>query len=150
MEEGLSRSERGWTSQATWLFTISNTSLLLYASVVRISTVNTQLTKEALFPAIGTLKECLQMTHFMLQHVVVNPDILSDKKYSFLFSVEEVNTEVLKGVPFREAYRKVAEQIEKNEFNPETSIHHTHVGSISNLCNLKIVERFKQLMQTFQ
>ncbi len=105
-----------------------------------------QLTKEALFPAIASLKDCLQMTHFMLQHVTVSPDLLSDETYSFLFSVEEVNKEVLKGVPFREAYMKVAEQIAKNTFQPEIKLQHTHAGSINNLCNDKIVAQFEGLV----
>jgi argininosuccinate lyase len=104
-----------------------------------------QLTKEILFPAITALKDCLHMMHFMLQHILVNPDILADEKYMSLFSVEEVNREVLKGLPFREAYQKIAMQVENNTFNPGRQIHHTHLGSMGNLCNDKIVERFEEL-----
>src|SRR5690606_34948905 len=65
-----------------------------------------QLLKENLFPAIQSLNECLEIAEFMLQHITVKNDILNDPKYDYLFSVEVVNNEVLKGVPFREAYRQ--------------------------------------------
>lgn len=98
-----------------------------------------QLTKESLFPAIKELKSCLEIVDFMLQHIVVKQDILNDKKYIHLFSVEAVNAEVLAGVPFREAYKKVGAAIENRDFAPDFTLNHTHEGSIGNLCNDKIV-----------
>ncbi len=98
-----------------------------------------QLTKESLFPAIKELKSCLEIVDFMLQHIVVKQDILNDKKYIHLFSVEAVNAEVLAGVPFREAYKKVGAAIENEDFAPDFRLNHTHEGSIGNLCNDKIV-----------
>jgi argininosuccinate lyase len=109
-----------------------------------------QLTKECFFPAINTVKDCIQMTTFMLNHIEIKSEILSDKKYDCLFSVEEVNREVLSGVPFREAYKNVAAQIEKNTFNPSKQIQHTHEGSIGNLCNDKISEVFNKLSAQIQ
>lgn len=97
-----------------------------------------QLTKECLFPAIGTLKDCLEITSYMLEHVQVKSDILKDKKYALLFSVEAVNEQVLKGVPFREAYKNVGNAIEKGNFEAPETISHTHEGSIGNLCNQHI------------
>ncbi len=97
-----------------------------------------QLTKESLFPAIGTLKDCLEITSFMLEHVEVKSDILKDKKYALMFSVEAVNAQVLKGVPFREAYKNVGNDIEKGKFKAPEKIKHTHEGSIGNLCNKQI------------
>ncbi|MBA3706082.1 MAG: argininosuccinate lyase [Bacteroidetes bacterium] len=102
-----------------------------------------QLTKESLFPAIAELKSCLQMTEFMLQHIKVKDDILKDEKYKHLFSVEVVNAEVLSGVPFREAYKKVGNAIEKGKFGPSTKVDHTHEGSIGNLCNDAIKKEMK-------
>jgi argininosuccinate lyase len=102
-----------------------------------------QLTKESLFPAIAELKSCLQMTEFMLQHIKVKDDILKDEKYKDLFSVEVVNKEVLSGTPFREAYKKVGNTIEKGNFKPSTKVDHTHEGSIGNLCNDSIKKEMK-------
>lgn len=102
-----------------------------------------QLTKESLFPAIAELKGCIQMTEFMLQHIKVKDDILKDEKYKDLFSVEVVNDEVLSGVPFREAYKKVGNAIEKGNFKPSTKVNHTHEGSIGNLCNDNIKKEMK-------
>jgi argininosuccinate lyase len=105
-----------------------------------------QLTKEILFPAIEELKACIQLTKLMLSNIEVKDDILKDEKYQYLFSVEAVNDLVNKGIPFREAYKQVGEQIEKGEFNYDLSkgLKHSHEGSIGNLSNDKI----KQLMET--
>ncbi len=97
-----------------------------------------QLTKESLFPAITTLKDCLEITSFMLESVQVKSDILKDKKYALMFSVEVVNAQVLKGVPFREAYKNVGNAIEKGNFEALETINHVHEGSIGNLCNQMI------------
>lgn len=106
-----------------------------------------QLTKESLFPAIEELKNCITMTEYMLKHIVVKKDILKDEKYKHLFSVEAVNAEVLAGLPFREAYKKVGNAIESGNFNTSTEINHTHEGSIGNLCNDKIEEQMNGLLR---
>lgn len=93
-----------------------------------------QLLKEVLFPAIQTLKECIGMADYMLRHIEVKTDILDDPKYDYLFSVEVVNKLVLDGVPFREAYRRVGLDIENGTYKPSREVHHTHAGSIGNLC----------------
>lgn len=103
-----------------------------------------QILKESLFPGVETLKSCLDMTTFMLRHIKVNEKILEDNRYQYLFSVEEVNKQVGKGVPFREAYRNVAESIRKGAFKPDKKVKHTHKGSIGNLCNNEIKEKFNQ------
>ena len=97
-----------------------------------------QLIKEVLFPALETLHTLLQMSHFMLEHLSVNGDILSDPRYDYLFTVEEVNRRVLEGLPFREAYKQVGEEVQKGTFHSEKSVHHTHQGSIGNLCSKEI------------
>ncbi|WP_407482558.1 argininosuccinate lyase [Elizabethkingia meningoseptica] len=101
-----------------------------------------QLTKEIIFPGIETLKDCLQILDFMLQHINVKDGILTDEKYKYLFSVEAVNKEVLNGLPFREAYKKIGLEIENNQFQANISVHHTHTGSIGNLATEKIKENF--------
>jgi argininosuccinate lyase len=108
-----------------------------------------QLLKELLFPAFADLKHCLQMAAFMLQNINVNTDILNDPKYSYLFSVEEVNRLVLSGVPFRDAYRQVGLAIEKGEFKPDKQVNHTHEGSIGNLNNEEITAAMDKLLKSF-
>jgi argininosuccinate lyase len=108
-----------------------------------------QLLKENLFPAIESLKECLQMTQFMLVNMQIKADILKDPKYQFLFSVEQVNEEVLKGVPFRDAYKKVGLAIENGEFSHSGVLKHTHEGSIGNLCTAEITTNFEQVFKQF-
>ncbi|PTS95067.1 argininosuccinate lyase [Pedobacter sp. HMWF019] len=103
-----------------------------------------QLLKENLFPAITSLNECLEIATYMLQNISIKSDILADKKYAYLFSVEVVNDLALKGVPFREAYKIVGASIEKGTFVPNTAVNHTHEGSIGNLGN----EEIKKMMGT--
>lgn len=92
-----------------------------------------QLLKESLFPAIETLKDCIRMVVLMMEHITVRKDILNDKKYQYLFTVEEMNKLVLKGTPLRDAYKEIGQQVENNSFKAEGNVHHTHEGSIGNL-----------------
>jgi argininosuccinate lyase len=105
-----------------------------------------QLTKESLFPAIVELKNCIETTELMLNHIEVKDDILKDEKYKYLFSVEILNEEVLAGVPFRDAYKKVGKAIEEGSFKPSAKVNHTHEGSIGNLCNDANVKQMKELV----
>ncbi|WP_293742612.1 argininosuccinate lyase [uncultured Pedobacter sp.] len=108
-----------------------------------------QLLKENLFPAITSLNECLEIATFMFQNITIKDDILKDKKYDYLFSVEVVNDLALQGVPFREAYKIVGEQIESGTFAPSSQIHHTHEGSIGNLCNEQISAAMQDVLSQF-
>lgn len=108
-----------------------------------------QLLKEKLFPAIGTLKECLRMTHLMISAIEVKENILNDEKYKYLFSVEEVNKLVLSGIPFRDAYKKVGMDIEQGTFTYSTLLNHTHEGSMGNLMNDKTKENFETIVAGF-
>ncbi|GAA4906922.1 argininosuccinate lyase [Mucilaginibacter defluvii] len=108
-----------------------------------------QLLKELLFPAFTELKNCLHMATFMLQNIEVKTNILDDAKYTYLFSVEEVNKQVLSGVPFRDAYKQVGLAIEQGNFNPEKTVNHTHEGSIGNLGNEHISAAFNELLSSF-
>lgn len=108
-----------------------------------------QLLKELLFPAIQTLKDCIRMTQLMVSNVSVKENILADEKYKFLFSVEEVNKLVLSGMPFRDAYKKVGMDIEQGTYAPSTNLHHTHEGSIGNLCLPEIAESMDNAISKF-
>ncbi len=108
-----------------------------------------QLLKELLFPAIQNLKDCIHMTQVMLSDISVKKNILSDEKYKFLFSVEEVNKLVLGGMAFRDAYKKVGLDIEQGNYNPATVVHHTHEGSIGNLCLSEISSSMEQAIMKF-
>jgi argininosuccinate lyase len=108
-----------------------------------------QIIKEVFVPAFDELADCLQMTAMMMAQVEVNTEILNDKRYDYLFSVEEVNRLTLEGMPFRDAYKKVGLDIESGNFNPDRTINHTHEGSIGNLCNNKIVEYKNEVVSQF-
>ncbi|PWT76463.1 MAG: argininosuccinate lyase [Bacteroidetes bacterium] len=110
-----------------------------------------QLTKQVLFPAIETLKECLDMAVLMISNIEIKDNILDDEKYKYLFSVEAVNDMVNKGMPFREAYKTIGNQIEKGDFqfDYKKSLHHTHVGSLGNPGNDRIMEAMKKVLAKF-
>lgn len=105
-----------------------------------------QLTKEILFPAIDSLKECLEIVSYTLPNIQVKDGILEDEKYKYLFSVEKINQEVKNGSSFRDAYVKVGQEIENNEFEFEPGdLDYTHQGSLGNLCLDKIEYQFNKL-----
>ncbi len=108
-----------------------------------------QLLKENLFPAFQSLNDCLAIAKYMLENISIKDNILDDPKYDYLFSVEVVNNEVLNGVPFREAYRKIGLDIEEGKFQPAKEVNHTHEGSIGNLCNDQIQRMFKEVKADF-
>jgi len=108
-----------------------------------------QLLKENLFPAFQTLRNCLQMAGLMLNNMQVKENILDDEKYRYLFSVEVVNKLVLEGVPFREAYKQVGMDIEKGTFVPAKEVHHTHAGSIGNLCTAQVKALMDEVLKEF-
>ena len=109
-----------------------------------------QLIKESFMPAFDNLKECLYMTRFMLEKIKVREDLLNEEKYKYLFSVELVNQLVLGGIPFRDAYLEVGRRIEKGEFEIPSKLDHTHEGSLGNLCNDKIEQRFQFTFNFFE
>ncbi len=109
-----------------------------------------QLMKEIIFPAIDELKSCLDILTFMLGNIIVKKGILDDEKYNYLFSVEEVNNLVLRGVPFRDAYKQVGESIENNQFKTDKKVHHTHEGSIGNLCTDEIALKMAAILRGFE
>lgn len=108
-----------------------------------------QIIKEVFVPAFNELRDCIEMTTMMMARVKVKTDILTDPKYDFLFSVEEVNRLTLEGMPFRDAYKKVGLAIESGNFTPDKHIQHTHQGSIGNLCNDQIVDYKDAVLREF-
>lgn len=105
-----------------------------------------QLTKEILFPAIDSLKECLEILIYTLPNIEVKEGILEDEKYKYIFSVEKINEEVKKGNSFRDAYIKVGNEIENNEFEYDAKdLNHSHQGSIGNLCLDEISHQFHKI-----
>jgi len=109
-----------------------------------------QIIKEIFIPVFIELEECLTMAAMVMERLEINRNILDDPKYDYIFSVEEVNKLVLEGIPFRDAYKKVAEMIEKGHFAPDKKVVHTHEGSIGNLCNDKIAEKKKTIIEKFE
>ena len=101
-----------------------------------------QLLKDSIMPAIISLKDCLTITEFMLEHIIINKGIMKDDKYKYLYSVENVNKLVKKGMSFRDAYKQVGKEIDDGTYEPNTHFKHTHEGSIGNLCNKEIVVKF--------
>jgi argininosuccinate lyase len=108
-----------------------------------------QLLKEHLFPAFQTLKNCISMASLMLSQVSVKENILADEKYRYLFSVEEVNKLVLRGVPFRDAYKEIGMAIENGAFTYDTRVQHVHEGSIGNLCNQQVAAMMDKTIHDF-
>jgi len=108
-----------------------------------------QLTKEQFIPAFGEMKDCLRMATYIISRMEVRRDILQNKLYDPIFSVEEVNRRVLGGTPFRDAYRQVGLEIERGEFHADKHIRHTHEGSIGNLCNREIALLMAKELQSF-
>ncbi len=120
------------------LAALPNTVTMLTANLPLGYHRDLQLLKEVLFPAIQDVREVLAMADYMLAHIEVNPAILDDPRYDYLFSVESVNALVLGGTPFRDAYREVGARIESGTFRPEKQVLHTHLGSIGNLATSQI------------
>ena len=108
-----------------------------------------QIIKEVFLPAFGELLDCLQMSAYIMERIKVNEHILDDDKYLYMFSVEEVNRLAAEGMPFRDAYKKVGLDIEAGKFTHAKEVHHTHAGSIGNLCNDKIEALMNQVMNGF-
>jgi argininosuccinate lyase len=108
-----------------------------------------QIIKEVFLPAFDELKDCLQMAAYIINKIEVREDILDNPMYDPMFSVEEVNRLAAEGMPFRDAYKKVGLDIEAGTFRPNKDIHHTHEGSIGNLCNDSIAELMQQTFDGF-
>jgi argininosuccinate lyase len=116
-----------------------------------------QLLKEVIFPSLEKMHSCLKMTKYMLDNISVNKDILKDKKYEVMFTVEEVNRLAASGIPFRDAYKTVGIKVNKGNYKFDgkrdkdgritvSSLKHSHSGSIGNLCNKEIKKKMQQAL----
>ncbi len=105
--------------------------------------------KEVFLPAFDQLLECLKMTTYIVERMRVNEHILDNPLYAPMFSVEEVNRLAASGMPFRDAYKKVGLDIEAGNFIPDTNIHHTHEGSIGNLCTAEVEQLMENIYSRF-
>ena len=108
-----------------------------------------QVIKELFVPAFSELEDCLDMAAYIVNRMEVNEHILDDQRYDAMFSVEEVNRRVVKGIPFRDAYKQVGLEIEAGNFVPDKKINHTHEGSIGNLCTTEVGALMKQIISGF-
>ncbi len=112
-----------------------------------------QLLKDVLFPGLEIMHSCLFMAKYMLENIIVKDGIVEDKKYEYMFTVEEVNKRVLEGMPFREAYKSVGIEANEGKFHYSgfdggaptvEKLNHTHKGSIGNLCNSEIAKKMER------
>ncbi len=108
-----------------------------------------QIIKESYMPMFDEILDCLNMVKRMMAEITVNENVLGDSKYDCIFSVEEVNRLATEGMPFRDAYKKVGLDIEAGNFKANKEIHHTHEGSIGNLCNDKIATLMDFVIKQF-
>ncbi len=108
-----------------------------------------QILKKSYLESFEILISCLDITNYVIQNMEVNKNVINDDKYNMIFSVEEVNKEVLKGMSFRDAYKFIAEKIKNNQYKPDRNIQHTHEGSIGNLCNKQIQQKFERIYTNF-
>ena len=104
-----------------------------------------QLVKEIIIPAIQDIKACLEILTFSLKEIHIKKNILEDSKYDYLFSVDTLNELVQNGMPFRDAYKKMGEEIKEGTFKPKRDISHSHEGSLGNLCLEEIREKMERI-----
>ncbi len=109
-----------------------------------------QIIKELFLPSFSEMKACLEVAAYAIEFMKINTKALDDKRYDLIFSVEEVNSLVNSGMPFRDAYKHVAQKIIDGNFVPVKKIKHTHEGSIGNLCNDRIVNKMNQIIYSFE
>ena len=109
-----------------------------------------QILKEVFLPAFQELHDCIGIAGFAIDQMTVNKDILADDKYKFVFSVEDVNKLVQQGVPFRDAYKQVGGDINAGNYVPTKDVHHTHEGSLGNLCLEQITKRMNKVVGEYE
>lgn len=128
------------------LQSIQNEIALLTANLPLGYNRDMQLMKDILFPATSELIECLDMATYMLGEIRIKDNILEDCKYDYIFTVEDVNRLVLEGMPFRDAYKKIGLEVQNGTYKPHRGVNHTHLGSIGNLANDRIVAKMNSLL----
>jgi argininosuccinate lyase len=108
-----------------------------------------QIIKESFLPALNEIIECIRVLNYTIENITVRRDILDEQKYIYCFSVEAVNQLVQNGIPFRDAYRKVAEDIKDGLFTKTHQVEYSHEGSINNLCNMQIISSMETIISKF-
>jgi len=109
-----------------------------------------QLLKEQFLPALQEIITCLRILSLVLPKLQVNEQLLNDERYKYLFTVEKINQLVQQGIPFREAYHRIAEEVKNGTFEPpQEMLKYTHEGSIGNLCTAEIKKMMEQVLQGF-
>ena len=103
-----------------------------------------QLLKENSIAAFEEIKDILDIFNYSIQQIIVKDIDINSDLYKYLFTVDNINTLVVEGQSFREAYQKIGGQVQDGTYKPDTSKKHTHVGSIHNLCLDKIREKFPE------
>lgn len=137
-------------AKANKLSALSNEISLITANLSSGYHRDLQLIKESFMPAFDDLLACLHISRYALEQIEVNPGILKDERYQYLFSVEAVNQLVLEGASFRDAYRLVGEQIQNGSYKASVAeVSYTHEGSIGNLCNAEISAEMDQVIAGF-
>ena len=108
-----------------------------------------QLLKEEYLPLFDEMDDCLDIAAYAIENMEVEQSLMEDPRYRLAFTVEEVNHLVESGVPFRDAYRQVGQAVQRGEFEYHGELHHTHEGSIGNLCNDRIAARKEKVLAGF-
>ena len=132
------------------LQSIPNELALLTANLPLGYNRDLQLMKDIIFPATRELMNCLDMAEFMLQHIQVKADILEDKLYDYIFTVEDVNRLANQGTPFRDAYKKIGIEVQEGKYKPTRKVNHTHLGSIGNLATSQINSKMHSILSQFE
>ena len=132
------------------LQSIPNELALLTANLPLGYNRDLQLMKDIIFPATRELMNCLDMSEFMLQHIQVKADILEDKLYDYIFTVEDVNRLANQGTPFRDAYKKIGMEVQEGKYKPTRKVNHTHLGSIGNLATSQINSKMHSILSQFE
>ena len=109
-----------------------------------------QLLKELYLPMFGEMDSILDILLFALPQVEIQEGLMDKPLYQSSFCVEEVNRRVREGAAFRDAYRAVGEEVAEGTFRFEGTLHHTHEGSLGNLCNEQIAKRFRTIVSAFE
>lgn len=109
-----------------------------------------QLLKEICFPALDELNQLLQIMTLVIENVELQGIDRNEDKYKYLGSVDAINEKVMKGAPFRDAYKEVANEIQEGKYKGGRNIEHSHIGSIGNLGTKRILKKLEKEVSFFQ
>ena len=109
-----------------------------------------QILKEVFLPAFQELADCISIAGFAIDNMTINTNVMADDRYKYVYSVEDVNKLVMQGVPFRDAYKQVGNQINSGTYEPTREVNHTHAGSVGNLCLDEIAEKMIAVVEGFE